>query len=146
MYLPRNKEITEIDEGDLKIEYQQAFKNLQQALKHLQEAVKQIDEIINGDYDEQLPKLLAELAHIIKYDDYAYEEEIRLVKFSFKDEIESGVLQYCDDTSRVYVEAPEVKFKSITIATKVENKEYLYARYFGDSNYIEVKKSEIKFQ
>ena len=146
MYLPRkrDKEITEITKGDLKNEKQ--FK----ALEHLQEAVKKIDEIMNSDYDEklkkQLPKLLAELAHIVKYDDYAYEEEIRLVQFSFKDEIESGVLQYCDDTSRVYVEAPEVKFKSITIAPKVENKEYLYARYFGDSNDIEVKKSEIKFQ
>ena len=140
MYLPRNKKITEIKEGDLKIEDQ--F----EALKHLQEAVKQIDEIINGDYDEQLPKLLAELAHIVKYDDYAYEKEIRLVQFAFKDDIKSGVLKSCSDTSRVYVEAPKVDFESITIAPKVGEKEYLYARYFGDSNDIEVKKSEIKFQ
>ena len=40
MYLPRNKEITEIDEGDLKIEYQQAFKNLQQAFKNSQQKFK----------------------------------------------------------------------------------------------------------
>ena len=42
MYLPRNKEITEIDEGDLKIEYQQAFKNLQQAFKNSQQKFKKI--------------------------------------------------------------------------------------------------------
>jgi hypothetical protein len=144
MYLPRNKEITEIKEEDLKNKKQ--FK----ALKHLQEAVKKIDDIMNGDYDEklraQLPKLLAELAHIVKYDDYAYEKEIRLVQFAFKDDIKSGVLKSCSDTSRVYVEAPKVDFELITIAPKVGEKEYLYARYFGDSNYIEVKKSEIKFQ
>ena len=62
---------------------------------------------MNGDYDEQLPKLLAELAHIIKYDDYAYEKEIRLVQFAFEDDIDSdtGVKStYCEDTSHgIYV-------------------------------------------
>ena len=140
---------------------QKSFKNLQQVLKHLKKAVKQIDKIINGDYDEelkkhdeklraQLPKLLAELAHIIKYDDYAYEKEIRLVQFAFEDDIDSdtGVKStYCEDNHGIYSNAPDfIKFESITTAPKVGEKEYLYARYLGDSNDIEVKKSEIKFQ
>ena len=121
---------------------QESFKNLQQALKHLQEAVKQIGEIINGNYDEelreQLPKLLAELAHIIKYDDYAYEKEIRLVQFAFEDDIDSdtGVKStYCEDNHGIYSNAPDfIEFESITTAPKVGKKDYLYAKHLGDSN------------
>jgi len=144
MYLPRNKKIKEITQENLKIKKQ--F----EALKALQKAITQIDSIMNDNdkeqFKEQLPKLLAELAHIVKYDDYAYENEIRLVRFAFKADIDNESLECCPDLHRVYINAPQVEFESIITAPKVEDKEYLYARYLGDSNNIEVKKSEIKFR
>ncbi len=150
MYLPRNKNIIDITEEDLKIKKQ--F----EALQYLKKAITQINSIMNGkdneQLKEQLPKLLIELAHIVKYDDYSYENEIRLVRFAFKADIDNKsledneILKYCPDLHRVYINAPQVEFESIITAPKVEDKEYLYARYIGDSNDIKVKKSEIKFR
>ena len=144
MYLPRNKNIKEITEEDLKIGTQ--F----EALQYLKKAITQINSIMNGkdneQLKEQLPKILIELAHIVKYDDYSYENEIRLVCFAFKADIDNESLECCPDLHRVYINAPQVEFESIITAPKVEGKEYLYARYIGDSNDIKVKKSEIKFR
>ena len=83
------------------------------------------------------------MAHIIKYDDYAYEKEIRLVQFAFKDDIDSdtGVKStYCEDNHGIYSNAPDfIEFESITIAPKVGEKDYLYAEYLGRKNSIRLK-------
>ena len=98
------------------------------------------------EYMNILSDLLVELSHIVKYDDYEYEKEIRLVRFAFKDDIsdKNNPLKNCSDSHRVYMEAKHIEFEVITTAPKVDEKMYKYIKYLGDKNKIDkVIKSEI---
>ena len=83
---------------------------------------------MNGNYDEELegtiPKLLAELAHIIKYDDYAYERN-KLVQFAFEDDIDSDTglnLHIVKIITGLFKCSDFIEFESITTAPKVGKK------------------------
>ena len=101
------------------------------------------------EYMNILSGLLIELSHIVKYDDYEYENEIRLVRFAFKDDItdKNNPLKNCSDSHRVYMEAKHIEFEVITTAPKVSEKMYKYIKYLGDKNKIDkVIKSKISYR
>ena len=109
--------------------------------------IKGIKEI--NEYMNILSNSLIELSHIVKYDDYEYEKEIRLVRFAFKDDIsdKNNPLKNCSDSHRVYMEAKHIEFEVITTAPKVSEKMYKYIKYLGDKNKIDkVIKSKISYR
>ena len=107
------------------------------------------DKELIAEYIELIADLLIELSHIVKYDDYEYEKEIRLVRFAFKADIwdKNNPLKNCSDSHRVYMEAEHIKYEVITTAPKVSEKMYKYIKYLGDKNKIDkVIKSKISYR
>ena len=122
------------------------------AIEKLKTLKNKLKEIIDKDKDkdvklkEYLPKLLIELAHVVKYDDYQYEKEIRLVRFAFKSDIDDESLKCCGDSKRVYMDAPLIKFGKVTTAPRVTEETFRDVKYLADCHDIEIKKSKIRFQ
>ena len=87
LYLPRKNEANKSTKSDV-IERLYALNTKIEDKSVIDELDSLKEEIIkNDDLKEHLPKLLIELAHVAKYDDYQYEKEVRLVRFAFKSDI-----------------------------------------------------------
>ena len=87
LYLPRKNEANKSTKSDV-IERLYALNTKIEDKSVIDELDSLKEEIIkNDDLKEHLPKLLIELAHVAKYDDYQYEIEVRLVRFAFKSDI-----------------------------------------------------------
>ncbi len=93
-------------------------------------------------------KILIELAHVIKYDDYKYEQEIRLVRFAFKSDIKKtdNPLKSCKYSQRVYMDAPQIAYKKIVTAPKMEERQYRYVKYLADRHDIITEPSKIRYR
>ena len=113
--------------------------------KYLLEIKANLDKL--SEYEQKIAaKLLIELAHIVKYDDYEYEREIRLIYFGFSEDIIAGALKYCPNSEKIYAECPILKPIEIIAGPKVSDKNYPIVRYRANKHGInKVSRSRIRY-
>ncbi|MGB1428670.1 MAG: tetratricopeptide repeat protein [Cycloclasticus sp.] len=133
IYLPKDKDLSNLED------------------KKILESLEKIKDILNNLSDElkiNASMMLIELGHIIKYDDWANEEEMRLIYFAFDEDEAKGNLKSfvnADGKKVKYIECPVFNPKEIIVGSKADDKKYKeieeIAKKYGIPN---VSRSNIK--
>ena len=103
--------------------------------------------VLSNDDKEVFSSLFQEISHLIKYDDYEYENEYRLLYFGNKDDIQNDNLKIEND--RIYAEYDLPKLHAVMRGPKTDIKEELAVEYIlhkNDLGDIKNQKSEISYK
>ena len=103
--------------------------------------------VLSGDDKKVFSSLFQEISHLIKYDDYEYEKEYRLLYFGNKDDIQNDNLKIEND--KIYTEYTLPPLQKIIRGPKTGIKEELAVEYIlhkNDLRDIKNQKSEISYK
>ena len=104
----------------------------------------------NSELWEAVSMLFLELAHIIKYDDYEYEKEVRVISFAFRKDIQNNKLRLCPNSHKLYAEMTLNELPDIICGPKMKSQEFEIVRYtmdyYDNKNKTTVKNSRIKYR